>query len=301
MDQPYPNLHDIAPTRLLICGDWHGDARHAKAAIAFAERVGADGILHVGDFGWSWKANLAKTFNPAVDAELAKRDLFCIWIDGNHEHHVAIRDLSPRDSDGFVPTGDSGRLFWAPRAHRWNWWGVEFAAMGGAMSPNRDAYINGVTVFPELEEVKAEDVAALGTAKVDVMLTHEVPEGAYVYKHLKFPAWVERQANKSRALLRQAVENTRPDLVFSGHWHQRQTSNIHRRGDDGLTTVHVLHMNGHDSNAVIVDLPGLDLIEGTRNEGWHHWTRRSEKRVKSLEARRLWRLAQEASTHTESP
>ncbi|MFS0885013.1 metallophosphoesterase family protein [Aeromicrobium sp. 179-A 4D2 NHS] len=299
MDQPYPNLHDIAPTRVLICGDWHGDTRHAKAAIALADRVGADGILHVGDFGWSWKRDHPKTFNVPVEEELAKRDIFLIWADGNHENHKAIRDITPRKSDGFVPTGDSGRLFWAPRAHRWNWLGVEFAAMGGAMSVNREDYTEGETLFSDLEEVKPGDVELLGDVKVNVMLTHDVPAGGYVFKHMHFPPWVERQAYESRELLRLAVENTRPDLVFSGHWHQRVTSRIERLSDGGETTIHVLHMNGHDSNAVIVDLPGLGLIEGTEREGWHHWTRRGEKQAKAAEARRLYRLAQQASNPPE--
>lgn len=284
----YANLRDELPTRVLVCGDWHANTQHAKAAINFAHTVGADAIIHVGDLMWGWHGQNPRTFSTQIEDELVKRDIFMIWADGNHENHALIRSFPVR-ADGFVQTGESGHLFWSPRANRWNWWGHEFATVGGAYSINREDFTEGEGVFSDLEEVKREDVDLLGHDKVDVLITHDVPAEGFVRKQFKLEPWRERRSFESRLLLREAVENTRPDLVFSGHWHQRVTSTITRDSDAGDTTVHVLHQDGFDANAVILDLPDLELIEGADRPGWHQWTRRAEKIARSRAAREEYR------------
>ncbi|MBC7631343.1 hypothetical protein [Aeromicrobium sp.] len=73
---------------------------------------------------------------------------------------------------------------------------------------------------------------------------------------LVLDAWIEREASISRHLLRRAVDRVHPRIVFSGHRHQRVTHVLREH-----VRCEVLDMNGKVGNAVILDLPSLDLTE----------------------------------------
>lgn len=277
---------DFNPTRLLVCGDWHGNLKHAKAAIALAARLEVDAIVHVGDLAWGWVGEHPRTFSQPLEEELTKRGLHMVWVDGNHENHQLLRQLQREQSptDGFVTTGETGRLLWAPRAHRWEWSGVRFAAMGGAYSIDRSHRREGMSVFADLECVADSDVVALGSDPVDVLLAHEVPAGVWVKKQFQLPFWMEAESDVSRQHLRQAVVNTAPKMTFSGHWHQRVRQET--RIENVTVDANVLHMDGSDHNAVLLTLPDLTITEGaTLSPGWSDWTRSAEKKEKSARAR----------------
>ena len=295
VNSPIENVNDLNPDRVLVCGDWHGSTVHMKAALNLAKNTGCTTVVHVGDLGWRFGTRSEHTFDLPLMEELEKRDLHLVWADGNHDRHDLLRAL-PLRADGFADCGGTGRLLWAPRAHRWEWSGRVFAAMGGAMSVNYNNLTEGVTVFRALEEVHPEDVERLGTDPVDVMISHEVPAGVPLTKTMSFPFWIEEQAHQSRALLAQAVENTRPKLAFAGHWHQRVIAPVNVY-DEPSTDVHVLHMNGHDVNAVVLNVTDLTVTEAaTLNPNWQRWTRRAEKQARSRAAREKYRRRIEDAT-----
>lgn len=71
------------------------------------------------------------------------------------------------------------------------------------------------------------------------------------------PEATERESCIVRSLLRDAVRNTEPKLVFSGHWHQRSTGLM-----PGMETrVHVLNMEHRAGNVVSLDLATLAVEE----------------------------------------
>jgi Icc-related predicted phosphoesterase len=282
----YPDLRELHLFRVLVTGDWHGHLKTAKAAIALAESCGADAIINVGDLMWRWSGDHPKTFDLPLEEELAKRDIFMVWADGNHDRHDLLRSMPVRD-DGFVEC--SPRVFWAPRAHRWNWSGREFASMGGAFTVDYRGRREGWDVFKDVEEVQPEDVDKLGFGFVDVMFTHEVPADVPVRSDMELEAWTEQKANRSRHLLRRAVENTRPELVFSGHWHQRLTYDIDLREREGTSRVEVLDKDGKYGNAVILDLD--DLAVTAPPLGWQDWTRKADRKRRSAEARGAYHLS----------
>lgn len=275
----HSDLRDLNPTRVLVCGDWHGDLRAAKAAINLAKTVCAGALLHVGDLNWRWNGDHPKTFDLPLNEELTKAGIPMIWADGNHDRHDLLANMPVRD-DGFVQCASN--LFWSPRGNRWNWAGRDFGTLGGAYSIDRKTRREGVDVWADLEEVTLADVDRLGNESLDVLLTHEAPEGVYLSSDMHLLGHVERAANMSRILLRMAVEATIPELVFSGHWHQRRTSNLHL--EYGMSVVEVLNMNGSAGNAVILDVESLTVSEP--DPGWHQWTRKAERRRISIEARR---------------
>jgi predicted phosphodiesterase len=240
--------------KVLVAGDWHGSTRWMRQALSCAARDGHKVIVHVGDLKVLWADEYPDYPEPgAFTAELAglldDLGLVFIFIDGNHDVHPKLRAL-PLNADGFGVI--SSRLLYAPRGHRWSVGGVRFGALGGAYSIDRYRGTEGRDWF--LDEVTVPvDVEALGTGPLDVLITHDVPAGIDVQTMFDLPESIEREGNIVRSLLRDAVRNTEPKLVFSGHWHQRRTGLM-----PGMETrVHVLDKEFMSGNTVSLDLATL--------------------------------------------
>lgn len=241
-------------TKVLKAGDWHGSTRWMRQVLTCAARDGYKVIVHVGDLKVLWEDEYPDYPEPGdFTAELARLledlGLVFIFIDGNHDVHPKLRAL-PVNTDGFGVISD--RLLYAPRGHRWTLGGVRFGALGGAYSIDRYRGSEGRDWFVE-EATVPEDVAALGTDPLDVLITHDVPAGIDVETIFDLPEAIEREANIVRSLLRDAVRATEPRLVFSGHWHQRRTGLM-----PGMETrVHVLDKEFMAGNTVTLDLATL--------------------------------------------
>lgn len=260
----YENLQEIVPTRLVVAGDWHRHtgANHAIKVIEHAAKIGADGIVHVGDLGYNYNMQRSGgyAFEKPLRNALNEHDLFMVWIDGNHENHAWLRELPIRE-DGFVQTGSGGRIFWAPRGLRWTWLDVKFGALGGAYSINKKVLREGITQFSDLEEVKIEDVEKLGNDKLDILLTHDVPLNVFMKSTLVLRPEIEKAANVSRKNIEQAVLNTDPEHMFAGHWHKRVDERFVNPYTQHTTDVHVLNMEYRKGNAVVLDLDDLTIKE----------------------------------------
>lgn len=251
------DIADLNPDRILVAGDWHRHmgARFAKKVIEYAAKHGINTIVHVGDFGFHFGHNAENgyIFEKPLQLALKKHGVYIVWIDGNHDAHQWLRE-QPRLANGFVKTGASGHVFYAPRGHRWTWSNRVFGALGGAWSFNWRYLKEGVNLFAKLEEVKQEDVDALGDSPLDYLISHDVPISVKMKSTLGsvYP-------EKSRALIQQAVDRTLPKRVFSGHWHQRRNKKA-LRADGGYSNVHVLDKENTASNFVILDLVNDKVI-----------------------------------------
>lgn len=253
-DKEKASLLNVYPSRVLIAGDWHGDKIWAKKCIEMADTLGADFILHVGDFGYNfdYAEKDGFVFNKPVQKELEKYDINLIWIDGNHDNHKWLQGL-PQRQDGFVQTGAAGRVFWAPRGHRWSWSEVKFGALGGAYSINAEYLTEGKTLFSDLENIKESDIQKLGHEQLDILLTHEVAENVPVKEHFKLKEEKEIIAIENRRKVLTAIENTKPKYVFSGHWHQQIEHDI-TRVDGGNTKQYVLNNEHRKGSIILLDL-----------------------------------------------
>lgn len=254
------SIHGAFPWRVVFAGDWHGDKHWAVKCVRFAHDAGADFIVHVGDLGYNYERAYKDgyIFNKPLQRALDKYDINLIWIDGNHDNHHWLRQLPVRP-DGFVQTGAKGRVFWAPRGLRWTWADVKFGALGGAYSINHKHLEEGYSLFSDLEDIQPKDVELLGHEKLDILLTHEVAEGTPVRRLFKMDQFRENITRATRLKVLDAVNNTRPDLTFAGHWHQRLNHNI-IRDDGGVTVEHVLDKEHKSGNLVTYDLFDNEIV-----------------------------------------
>lgn len=248
------SIEQPANGAVLIAGDWHGNTSWAVKVLSAAARTGHDTIIHVGDLKVLWPEDdgpRGPLFDRAVDRMLKKNGQTLIFIDGNHDNHTALRAL-PVNAGGFGVLTEN--MLYAPRGHRWTMGGRRFGGLGGAVSIDKARLSYGWDWWPE-EEVTAADVGKLGCGRLDVLVTHEVPEGTGVRSNMNVSFLLELQSKASRLLIADAVRNTDPALVFSGHWHQRLTEQIpHRRG-----TVEVLDREHQPGNTVCLDLDSLTV------------------------------------------
>lgn len=245
-------------TKIVTAGDWHGSTRWMRQVLTCAARDGYKVIVHVGDLKVLWYDEYpdypeAGGFTAELAGLLEDLGLVFIFVDGNHDVHPKLRALT-LNTDGFGVISD--RLLYAPRGHRWTLRGVRFGAIGGAYSIDRYRGKEGLDWFVD-EVTVPDDVEALGTEPLDVLITHDVPAGIDVETMFDLPEAIEREANIVRSLLRDAVRATEPKLVFSGHWHQRRTGLV-----PGMEArVHVLDKEFKAGNLVSLDLATLAVEE----------------------------------------
>lgn len=205
------------PSRLLVAGDVHGNLAWMRTLCDLAAQHGCDAVLQLGDFGYWPHYPDGVRFLQHVSRHATHTGLNVYWIDGNHENHDALAALAPRD--GFITVSE--RCLYVPRGHRWTWRGVRFGALGGAFSIDWRDREPGKSWWPE-EIPTVEDVERLGTAPLDVLVTHEAPAGVPLEGY-RLPAEDEVRAEEVRRHVRSAVEATLPTLVLHGHWHRRNT------------------------------------------------------------------------------
>lgn len=111
------------------------------------------------------------------------------------------------------------RCRWLPRGHRWEWSGVRFGALGGAFSVNWRWRAEGIS-WRRGEMLTDADVARLGDEPLDVLISHDAPQGMPL-RGLPIPPVDEMRSAEVRVRILEAVEATEPALVVHGHWHHR--------------------------------------------------------------------------------
>lgn len=226
----------------------------ATQVLFSAARSGIDTIIHVGDLKVLWPEDEGPDgyrYDNLLDEVLKANGQTLLFIDGNHDNHAALRKLPVNDAGFGVLTEN---MLYVPRGHRWIMGGQRFGGLGGAYSIDRFFGVEGIDWWAE-EEVTAEDVAALGNGPLDVLITHDVPQGTDVASMLGISRKDELASTATRLLISDAVTNTAPALVFSGHWHQRVTHRLPFRE----TVVEVLDREFRDGNAVVLDLQTLTV------------------------------------------
>lgn len=227
-----------APKTIAIAGDWHCSKYWATTCVKELATMDVDLILHVGDFGyWPKQSDYIDVLTEALD----KADIELWFIDGNHEDHDTLEDLPidetlpedlPENSyrvPGLRPI--SSRIFHIPRGLRWGWDGKTWMGLGGAVSVDRRRRVKFIDWFPQ-EVISDEELDyALRPGKVDVMLTHDVPQGVPTIA-MKFggpshwPAELIDLSREHAAKLWRVMQAKRPAQWFHGHFHIKYT-NLH--------------------------------------------------------------------------
>ena len=261
-----------ATARILVAGDTHGNLDWIDTLAKLASRQRCDGILQAGDFGfWPDLRHLRSHHEivlndgwlDAVAERLAARGVWMRVIDGNHDAHGLAAASCPPGADLVAPVR-SGLLDWATRGARWSWCGVRFGALGGAVSVDRDNREEGISWWPT-ERITDEDVDRLGDAPLDVLVTHDAPEGVRTRFVDIWPdgmAWGKAGAvsEASRWQVERARQATRPRLVVHGHYHLRHTSPMSRPPTvvEGLAS----DQEADGGSWAVLELPSLRLTDG---------------------------------------
>lgn len=217
------------PTRVVMAGDWHGDTGHARSVIEWAKRQGADGIVHLGDFG-VWPGQSGQRYLQQVQAPLNAAGLWLAFIDGNHDDHWQLRD---RDNGLPGPVQMRWNIWHLKRGLRWAWHGRTWLALGGATSLDRPSRRPGVSWWPEEEITAGQVIAVAQGGPVDVMLTHDCPAGIDIPGLPPASAWPAEElvrANAHRRVLRSVVDEVVPARLWHGHFHVRHDAVLHGAG-----------------------------------------------------------------------
>lgn len=224
--------------KFLIAGDWHGSFSQAEKVIRHAHEQGIDTIFQVGDFG-IWDND--KPFLNKMEFLLAQWNIEMYFVDGNHENFNMLYEKKILD-DGTRYVRD--HITYIPRAYRWEWHGLTFLALGGAVSIDKNFRRPGRSWWPE-EVLTDEDIlTAQAWGSVDVMITHDSPASApnsvtddwqgqlSAMKYYGKESLASCTAHRKR--LQEVTDVTTPRLLFHGHYHKSMTG-VYLHGDDKHT------------------------------------------------------------------
>lgn len=235
-----PRLQPDAVRRVLVVGDVHGEIRHLRNAMARAADLEVDAIVQVGDC-WLADANWHDHDPEEAAFMWAAHDspLPLVVVDGNHEAWLALAryQQTPAAQAAVAsrrPLHLGGSLWWAWRGSVWRWGKARCGALGGAVSPDREdrdvrrwRWPEEATTQADLDRLVA-NVRADHDGQLDVLITHDSP--AQVKGLISRLDWapidVQRDCERSRRLLAEAVDRTQPQIVLHGHWHKANRERV---------------------------------------------------------------------------
>lgn len=249
----------IQPNKLMIAGDWHGNLPWAFKAIHYAKKLGADTILHVGDFGWWRSCDATWQYLSEVNKELHTCGIRLYWVDGNHEDHSFWNTFNVPGAQPLTINAYD-RITHLPRGYRWDWWGDTWMALGGAYSVDRSFGVEGETWWHGEILNDAQIEYAKRPGKVDIIVSHDCPSGVDIPgidpakdlwlridgKARKVPQPELVRADLHRERLREVVNCVKPTELYHGHYHR------------AYNTLASIAPEGH-----YVNVTGLDRDEST--------------------------------------
>ena len=221
--------------RIMFAGDWHGNSTFACRVIERAATRECSRVLQLGDFGF-WPGEGGDFYLEALSAMCEAHNVDLYVIHGNHDDPNRWQNYPSDDETGFRFI--LSRMFFIPDGARWDWDGVQFGALGGAASVDREWRIamerdgRAPKVWWPEEMITPEAVRDVCAPRwrteeprpLDVLVSHEGPTwtgGGYADGHLGFtvPIYDEARSAMCRALVDTAASLTKPWLHLHGHHH----------------------------------------------------------------------------------
>jgi hypothetical protein len=257
-----------ASARLLIAGDTHGNLNWIRTLTKLAARHGCVGVVQLGDFGFWPDQQVLRSDHQVVlndrwlNAVAATAEFHNVWwrvLDGNHDAHGLARESYPADQDGVRPIRD-GVLDWADRGAVWEWSGVRFGALGGAVSIDKPLRTEGYSWWPT-EEITDSEVDALieraGPDGVDVLFTHDAPVLPAGFKPYGNEA-MQAACARSIEQVARAADAVKSKLLMHGHYHHRYNGLSGSTRIEGLASDE--QSSRHGESWAILELPSISVV-----------------------------------------
>lgn len=201
---------------VLAAGDIHRKAWHAHYLFREAVRVGADAIVACGDVAYTNN----DAFVRYVQTLSEQTGVPFYWLDGNHDDHDYLRSVGATRSTSMTAVWPHApNLLHIPRGHAWVWGERRCMAVGGAVSVDRHTRSDGVSWWHGESISEADVRQACDNGPVDVLFTHDAPEGVRTLYFGNADTGVWRESRRSREAVAAIVEAVRPKLVVHGHYH----------------------------------------------------------------------------------
>ena len=228
--------------RVLFAGDIHGDTIHAEWVFKHASEQDCTHIISVGDFGYWVHLPRGQKFVKRVAQLAEKTQIKFLWIDGNHENHDILRDLTDKFGKHEPINTPNEWCQYIPRGCRFTIAGNTFMGYGGAYSVDWLDRVEGDSWWRG-ELINPFDVDLLSPYPVDILMTHEAP-----YDNGKKITYKDdlQVSIAQRHLVKEILDKVTPQFHICGHHHVRET------WMDGETEVNVLGRDGMGEESVLI-------------------------------------------------
>lgn len=258
-------MHHI-PIRVGLVGDVHATIATTWRAIRRLANEGVTDIHFLGDFGFLWDGSTAqKVLLDLVSSKLTEHGATAYVTGGNHEGYDEWAKIEP-DKFGIRAARDNILLL--PRGWRAvSPTGNIVASFGGANSVDMPARVRRGSGYWPAEQITEDDLVALGTDRVDILLGHDAPKAVSLAILLEpgQDRWEPEgvaYADQGQAMYQRAVEQVRPRLTVSGHYHlYLNVSETFISPQFGAfeTRVVILNADGNEPTIAILNTDTLEL------------------------------------------
>ena len=208
-----------------MCGDPHGDLDFVERAAALAAEHDAE-IICLGDWGFIWpgddKLDALSVVLARAGEYQAKSPVTMRFIDGNHDDHVRLCEMTERSPKA---TWLTDNIIYQPRGsvHE-DANGTRFLFCGGAPSIDYQFRREGYSWWEKEEVISQEEYELTMSADgpIHVLVTHDTHSYPPGYGPKGTPEF-HVKAVRSMGMIAGLVAKHRPPVHFHGHWHTRHT------------------------------------------------------------------------------
>ena len=270
MSGPYA-IQDLSTVkRVGVLGDVHGDMLHLRELSWGMREHGVSVLLSTGDLGLVDSRPEHSNLRWASET-LASNQQTLLFVDGNMDRHADIYE-HPVDRAGYRWVAPN--VAHLPRGFRTKVvGGLTLAALGGAASVDRPR-------MRYLETVSADDLMALGTDPVDILVGHDAPAPlpALDQQLTSIGSWrvdALEYAAEARAMFSRGFMAVKPKLYIGSHYHLALDETLEFGAGDTRFTSRVVLLDAASNHAGhgqgILDFESLRLETFTLDDG--RWLR----------------------------
>ena len=207
--------------KIMIAGDWHGNAEHANTVI---KKAGARKIKHlfvVGDCGL-WSGLEGIVFLDSVNRAALDARLSVFFVPGNHDNYDILEHYQKHapTHKGFYYLRE--RLLMCGKVNSFKLDRKRFLVAGGAVSIDKEWRIANERHgernlwWPQEQLTDEEESKLLSMGEFDYMLSHDCSNHTTWKNRLKPD--LDSEAHRQR--IDRVIASAKPKVHFHGHMHE---------------------------------------------------------------------------------